>query len=214
MKSKLKRAAAAISVLSLFTLATAPALADDEHSTGAAAGASQTDQAKRQAGMKGAVPRMMQSQAAAEPTRVLRQLAHDTRRVGMMDRDQRRSGMPGRGMGPSSAGPGMMDQDHLLGMKGMMGSSMSVGDMMGRDMDDHDQGLRVVPIQHLSADDVRHFFEHWVDASGNDRLMVGKVGQKDDDTLTAVIETVDGSLVRRFAIDRHTGQVRPETVEP
>ena len=92
MKPHLKHIAAAISVLSLFALATAPGLADSRHGL---------------------------------------------------------------------AGPGMMDQDQrglgMLGMMGMMGSEMGVCAMMDGDMDDHDRGLRVVPI---CVDGVRHFAGH------------------------------------------------------
>ena len=60
-----------------------------------------------------------------------------------------------------SAGPGMMDQDQRgLGMSemmGMMGTNMGVHTMMGGDMDDHDRGLRIVPI---CVDGVRHFLDH------------------------------------------------------
>ncbi len=55
----------------------------------------------------------------------------------------------------------MMDQNQrglgMLGMMGMMGSDMGVRAMLGSDRDDHDRGLRVVPI---SVDDVRPFFGH------------------------------------------------------
>ena len=95
MNPILKHAAAAISVLGLFTLAPAPVLADNRHGS---AGATAPHSANR---------------------------------------DQRGLGM--------------------LGMMGMMGSDTGVRAMMGGDMDDHDRGLRVVPI---CVDGVRHFFGH------------------------------------------------------
>jgi hypothetical protein len=44
---------------------------------------------------------------------------------------------------------------------------------------------------------------------GNDRLQIGEVTEQDEDTIMADIETVDGSLVQRLAVDRQTGQMRP-----
>jgi hypothetical protein len=35
----------------------------------------------------------------------------------------------------------------------------------------------------------------------------------DDDTITADVVTREGSLVRRFMIDRHTGAMRPADME-
>ena len=52
----------------------------------------------------------------------------------------------------------MMDRDQRgLGTLGMMGSDMGPRAMLGGDRDDHDRGLRVMPI---SVDEVRYLFGH------------------------------------------------------
>ncbi len=112
---------------------------------------------------------------------------------------------------------------------GMTGQDMMGRDMMGRDMmgpgmmglGTAGQGMmapgvgkgpglssQVVPSTDLSEDDVRHFFEHRLEMHGNKRLMVGEVKEADDDKIIADITTVDGSLVQRLEVDRHTGQMR------
>ena len=42
----------------------------------------------------------------------------------------------------------------------------------------------------------------------NKRLKVGEVKQAGDDKIVADITTVDGSLVQRLEVDRHTGQMQ------
>lgn len=69
-------------------------------------------------------------------------------------------------------------------------------------------GMRVTPIQHLSVDDVSHFFRHRLERRGNKRLKLGEVVQRDEDTITAQIVTVDGSLVEVFEVDRHSGKAK------
>jgi hypothetical protein len=98
-------------------------------------------------------------------------------------------------MGPGMMGPGMMGQ-------GMMGPGMMGPGMMGQGC-----GNRVVSNQDLSTDDVRHFFEHRLERQGNKRLTLGEVTEADDDTIVVDITTVDGSLVQRLEVDRHTGQM-------
>jgi hypothetical protein len=100
-------------------------------------------------------------------------------------------------------GPGMMGQ----GMgQGMMGQGFGPGMMMGPGAGHH--AMRVVPRTDLSTDDVRHFFEDRLASHGNDRLRVGEVKEGEDDAIIADIETVDGSLVQRFQVDRHSGAMR------
>jgi hypothetical protein len=55
--------------------------------------------------------------------------------------------------------------------------------------------------------------EHRVTMMQNPNLKVGEVADTDDDTITADIVTQDGSLVRRFMVDRHTGAMRPADME-
>ncbi|MEX0696256.1 MAG: hypothetical protein WD099_01805 [Dongiaceae bacterium] len=123
---------------------------------------------------------------------------------------------PGYGGGAAPTGPGMMGSG-MMG-PGMMGSGMMGSGMMGPGMGGQgmtgpgmqgDLGLHVVPSKDLSTDDVRHFLEHRLAVQGNERLKVGEVKEADDDTILADIVTVDDSLVRRWAVDRHTGAMRP-----
>ena len=109
----------------------------------------------------------------------------------MMDRMS-----PGAMMGQQmeQMGPGMMGAD-----TGPMGPGT-----MGRGMM---HGLRIVPMMHLSIEDVRHFLEHHIAAHGLERLKVGPVEQTDADTITADIVTLDDSLALRLLVDPHTGLV-------
>jgi hypothetical protein len=61
----------------------------------------------------------------------------------------------------------------------------------------------------LEPDDVKARMERWLEMQGNDRLKLGKVEAVDENTITAEIVTVDDSLVRKLAVDRHTGWTRP-----
>jgi hypothetical protein len=61
----------------------------------------------------------------------------------------------------------------------------------------------------LSAADVKHMMEHQLAWQGNPNLKLGKIEETDADTIVAEVVTKDGSLVRRFEIDRHTGQMQP-----
>jgi hypothetical protein len=137
-------------------------------------------------------------------------------------------GMMGQGMGPGimgqGMGPGMMGQGMGPGMMGqmvpgMMGpgmgghhpmrSDMMMGQGTGSGMGGWSglEGRRVLPMMQLSADDVRIFFERYLESLGNARLKVGKVTETDNDTIAAEIVTVDDSLVEQFEVDRHTGEI-------
>lgn len=97
-------------------------------------------------------------------------------------------------------GYGMMGQGHMPMMgQGMMGQMP----MMGGYGDGQMQPLR----RDLTTDEVKHMMEHRVDWAGNPNLKVGKVTEKDADTIVAEIVTKDGSLVRKLNIDRHTGRM-------
>jgi len=100
-------------------------------------------------------------------------------------------------MGQGQMGPGMMGQ----GMMGQMGLGQMGPGMMGMVA----LGNRVVPMPDIGVNDVRRFLQYRVELQGYARLRVGKVEAKDDDTFLAEIETVDGALVQRLEVDRHSG---------
>ncbi len=107
----------------------------------------------------------------------------------------------------------MMGQDQMPMMRhGMMRHGMMRHGMMGQGMGGQGKmapgmGPWVVPIKHLSTDEVRHFLEHRLDGQGYKRLKVGSVEEKDNGTISAEIVTVEGSLVQRLEVDRHTGLI-------
>ncbi|HSJ52840.1 MAG TPA: hypothetical protein VLC52_03760 [Anaerolineae bacterium] len=111
----------------------------------------------------------------------------------------------GQGMGPGMMGPGMQQ------MPGMPGQGMG---MMGQGtMGGQGPGMRVTPSQHLTTDDVSHFLGHFLQRHNNPRLKVGAVQEVDEDTIVAEIVTVDDSLVQRWRVDRHTGQMVADSAE-
>ncbi len=137
-----------------------------------------------------------------------------------------RPGRRGDGMGPGMHGQGehgygrqhremhrqhMMEQGETPGMhrQGMHRRGMRHRDKRGPGIGGPHLGKRVVPIRHISTDDVRHYLEHRLERQGYTRLKVGPVEEKDDDTITAEIQTVDDSLVQRLEVDRHSGRMNP-----
>jgi len=118
-------------------------------------------------------------------------------------------GQPGtQGMtGPGMMAPGMGTQG-MMG-PGMMGPGTGGQGMMGPGFG-KGPGLdsQVVPSKDLTADDVRQLLQHRLEMHGNKRLKVGEVKQADDDKIVADITTVDGSLVQRLEVDRHTGNMQ------
>ena len=137
--------------------------------------------------------------------------AHDTQTPGSMG-----PGMaPGYGQGyhhgygmvPGSGyhmGPGMMGHGHHMAPGQSMGPHMmgpGYGMMPG-------YGMRSALPKDLSSDEVRHMLGHRLALQDNPNIKLGKVEEKDADTIVAEIVTKDGSLVDRFEVDRHTGQMR------
>ena len=114
----------------------------------------------------------------------------------------------GQGAMASGATQGGMMQGGTNMHQGQAGAEMPMyrkqGQMMRR-RHHRGGGLWVTPVQHLSIDDVSHFFAHRLERRGNKRLKLGEVKQKNEDTITAQIVTVDGSLVQIFEVDRHSG---------
>ena len=114
---------------------------------------------------------------------------------------------------------GMMGQGQGYGHGGKMGSGQGCGQggMMGRGMMGQGRGgmmgMAAPLAEDLSIDGVRHIMEHRVAMMQNPNLKVGEIVEQDDDTITADVVTQDGSLVRRFMVDRHTGAMRPAGVD-
>jgi hypothetical protein len=111
-------------------------------------------------------------------------------------------GMGGQGM----MGPGMMGMGRGYGPGPGYGMApVMIGPGYGEG-----KGLssQVVPSKDLTTDDVRHFLDHRLEMHGNKRLKVSEVKEVDEDKIVVDITTVDGSLVQRFEVDRHTGQMR------
>ena len=105
--------------------------------------------------------------------------------------------MGSRMMGPGMMGPGT-DGQYMMGQESGMGNGMMRPDSAGQ----------VASGRDLSADDVRQYLEHRLKWRGNKRVKVGDVKETDDSTIVAEIVTVDGSLVQRLTIDRHTGAMQ------
>ena len=106
-------------------------------------------------------------------------------------------GGPGAGYGPGGGyGHGafcnqnkaMMMQRGRGGMKGM-----GMGRHANRDLN-------------LTESQVKTLVEARLIMRGNDRLKLGKVAKKDDQTYLVDIVTVDNSLVRQVEIDKNTGR--------
>lgn len=101
--------------------------------------------------------------------------------------------VPGYGMAPGMMVPG-------YGMApGMMGPTYGMAPCAG---------ITPRADKDLDAGDVRASLERSLDWQGNKRLKVGEVTETDDDTVVAEIVTVDGSLVQRLEVDRHTGRLQ------
>jgi hypothetical protein len=120
---------------------------------------------------------------------------------GMMGQGQGMMGPGMMGMGPGmmGMGPGMMGMGMMGQGGGMMGPGMMMGPMMG-------MGQQPA---NLTVDDVKGNLERWLAWHGNARLKVGNVLEKDQNTITAEIVTVDKSLVQKFDVDRRTGTMWP-----
>ena len=84
----------------------------------------------------------------------------------------------------------------------MMG--MGSGNQMGKHMG-FGKGFNMDRELDLSADEVKTLIEARMIMHGNDRLKVGKISQKDDQTYLVDIVTVDDSLVRQIEVDRNNG---------
>ncbi len=122
-------------------------------------------------------------------------------------------GMMSPGMGHGHGmGHGMMGQGRGMGHGYGMGQGHGMGHgMMGRGgksgCGPGAMGASSVD-KELSVLDVTKILEGRLAWRGNDRLKVGKVEEKDENTIIAEIVTVDDSLVKRLKFDRKTGRHR------
>jgi len=114
-------------------------------------------------------------------------------------------GMMGGMMGPGAGYGGMMGPG--AGYGGMMGPGHGFGNAAGPGFGPCGQAAAAG--EDIDVDGVTARMERWLAVQNNDRLKLGKVVEVDDDTITAEIVTVDGSLVQKLAIDRHTGRTQP-----
>lgn len=103
----------------------------------------------------------------------------------------------GPGGGPCGGGPGFED--------GIGGPMMGRGGRHGWGGWGGGQAID----KQLGVDEVRAIVGGRLAMSGNKRLKVGQVTEKDAETITAEIVTVDNSLVRRVDVSRKTGRFTP-----
>jgi len=98
----------------------------------------------------------------------------------------------------------------MMGGYPMTMAPMIMGPVMGTGMmGQSGAALQTTPEKlNLSANDVTSILGNAM--SGNPRVKVGSVTEKDENTITADIVTTDKEgLVQRFNIDRHTGVFTP-----
>jgi hypothetical protein len=90
---------------------------------------------------------------------------------------------------------GYCDRSGMNGAPSMMQGRGKSGPAMDRELD-------------LTAEEAKTLVAARLIMRGNDRLKVGQVTQKDEDTYLVDVVTVDNSLVRQVAVDRDNGLPR------
>ena len=123
------------------------------------------------------------------------------------------------GQCPMMGGPDAMAEHHgpdgpmrhRRGDRAVESGSPMLRGMAGRDPDGrggdgHAGPSAIFDVPRLLApDDVRARLTERLKAYGNPRLRLGTIAVAGEDSITAEIETVDGSLVERLVVDRFTG---------
>ena len=136
---------------------------------------------------------------------------------GMMGPGMMGPGMMGPGMmGPGMMGPGMMGQGMGPGTGQGMGPGMGQGMGPGTGQGMMRPGYGAGPSywqnpampRELTTADVERMLTNQLEWQGNPNVKLGKVEDKDENTIVAEIVTNDGALVDRLEVDRRTGQVR------
>jgi hypothetical protein len=113
-------------------------------------------------------------------------------------------------MGGYAMGPGMMAGGYGYGMAPwMMGPGYGGGYGFGMMPWMSGSNRPGQATNNFSADDAKNYFQRWLAFQGNPHLKLGTVTEKDADTITADIVTVDKEgLVQRFALNRHNGFIQ------
>ena len=147
-------------------------------------------------------------------------VAHDTGAMsghgqmnqGMMTQGQMRMGQMPMGQMPmprtQMMNQGMMMQPHMTQhmMNHMSGRHGGHAMQQGAAMMGGGYGIKAE--RELDVESVRKVLTGRLAWTGNTRLKVGKVEEKDDETVLAEIVTQGGSLVDRLAVHRRTGAMR------
>ena len=107
---------------------------------------------------------------------------------------------------PMMGGYGMMGQMPMMGGPGMMGGQMP---MMGGPGMMGGWGRMQILRRDLKADEVKHMMEHRLVWTGNQDIKLGKVTEKDGDSIEVEIVNKDDKVVQKFEVDRHTGWMQP-----
>ncbi len=107
---------------------------------------------------------------------------------------------------PMMGGYGMMGQMPMMGGPGMIGGQMP---MMGGPGMMGGWGRMQILRRDLKADEVKHMMEHRLVWTGNQDIKLGKVTEKDGDTIEVEIVNKDDKVVQKFEVDRHTGWMQP-----
>jgi len=132
-------------------------------------------------------------------------LAHGTQGYGGQMGHGYSQGM-GHGYSMMGQGQGMGQGYSMMGQGQGMGQGYS---MMGQGQRPCNQGAGINVDHNLGVDDVKGFVENHLKMMGNDRLKVGKVEARGQNTIVAEIVTVDDSLVRKIEFDTKTGAHHP-----
>jgi len=132
---------------------------------------------------------------------------------GMMHQGTMHQGMMGPGMmHPGMMGPGYNGYGDAMPMMrpGMPGPGMGNQGMGNQGMGPGQRGgMMMQPSEAMvSTDDVTRMLERRLAWQGNPHVKLGKVEEKDADTIVAEIVTQDGSLVERLEVDRRNGWMR------
>ena len=110
----------------------------------------------------------------------------------------------GRGYGPGMMGGGYGYGPGMMEGPGGCGPCWGPGAAGGGGPGAQREDLK------LSVDQVRKNMDGWLKRMGNARLKLGKVVERDADTITADVVTAEKDVVvQRYEVNRHSGFVRP-----